>query len=324
MTTMRIVRSDGTVLNDATRSDVSEAWLDERQLVWIDFDRAPDSDERQVLLDTLGLSEQAVEHIARPHVGPRAVRYRSHLLVVIYDVDLTDGATVAEKDEVVLLIGDRFLVSAHGPSNTRVSGASDHIEATFERFGPEIGSVVFPILDAIAEHYLRVVDEVRQKVEVLERRVLMEEEQGAIPELYQLRRALTVLRRVIAPEESLIGARANQMTLLANPDIQDALLDVKHNMQSAVDDIEQYLSILPDILTTFESLKSDNLNRIVKLLTVWSIILTAVALLPTVLGMSFATEPSVSPYVGYVFSVAVMLVVGGSIWYLFKRSGWVE
>jgi magnesium transporter len=176
----------------------------------------------------------------------------------------------------------------------------------------------------MADQSLEVVEVVRSRVDALEERVLNQEEQTGITELYQLRRQLTALRRVLAPEVALIGSRATPISVVANPDIQDAMLDVKYNMQSAVDDVDQYLNALPDILTTFEALKSDGLNRIVKLLTVWSIILTAVALFPTVLGISLSREPSISPYIGYVISIGTMVLVGALIWYLFKRRGWTE
>ena len=95
-------------------------------------------------------------------------------------------------------------------------------------------------------------------------------------------------------------------------------------MQQAVADIDQYLSMLPDMLTTYEALKLDKLNRILKLLTVWSIILASASLFPGVLGISLARVPGVSPFVGYVASIGMMVLAGCLIWYFFKRWGWLE
>ena len=154
--------------------------------------------------------------------------------------------------------------------------------------------------------------------------MLQKQQQEAIGDLYLLRRQLISLRRVIAPEASLIGLHTGPNPFIVNPEIEDGMLDVKHKLQYTVDEIDQDLSLLPDILTTFESLKSDSLNRILKLLTVWSIILTAVALLPTVMGISLQQEPSISPSIGYVLSTGLMVALGALIWYGFKRRGWIE
>ena len=225
---------------------------------------------------------------------------------------------------VVLLVGDRFLVSVHSPKNTLFAQVGGNLEPSLSRFGVEIGAVAFAVLESIADHYPQVVEEVRLRVAALEERVLNHDEPAAITDLYHLRRELTTLRRVIAPEEALLGSRANPVPFAANLEIQEGLLDVKHTMQQAVADIDQYLSMLPDMLTTYEALKSDKLNRILKLLTVWSIILASASLFPGVLGISLAREPGVSPFVGYVASIGMMVLAGCLIWYFFKRWGWLE
>ena len=324
MANMLIVRNDGSVVRNATEDEVARASLDEQQLVWIDLDQPPAAEDVRIVMRLPGIGESAVEHITLPHKGPRAVGFRTYLLVVIYDLGLIPDGPGIEKDELVLLIGDRYLVSVHGGNSRRLAQVAENLDPALRRFGGTMGAVVFAIIDAVVDRYLEVLDVVRKRVDALEERVLNQDEPEAITELYHLRRELTDLRRVIAPEESLIGARSTPSPAFVDPDLQDAMLDVKHNMQRAVDDIDQYLSMLPDILTTFEALKSDNLNRIVKLLTVWSIILTAVALFPTVLGISLSREPSVSPYIGYVVSIGAMVLVGGAIWYVFRRHGWTD
>lgn len=322
MTSLLIVREDGSIQPGATKAELARSWRDEQPLVWIEFDRPPDPDEQQFLRDLLGIGDSAIEHLTRPHRGPRAVRYRSYMLLVIYDIAQSIDEAAIENDELVLLLGERYLLSVHNGPSERLAGVSQHLASSLDRFGYEIGAIAFALMEAVAEHYLDIVEAVRLQVDALEDRVLNQDEQEGLTELYRLRRQLTGLRRVIAPEASLIGTRSSPF--VANPEIQDAMFDVKHNLQRAVEDIDQYLSMLPDILATFEALKSDGLNRIVKLLTVWSIILTAVALLPTVLGISLAREPSISPYWGYVLSVGAMVLAGAAIWYLFKRRGWIE
>lgn len=324
MARMQIVRDDGSIVPATGESEIARAWRDEHRVVWLDYDHPPDPTEQAFLKDLFGLGEGAIQHLTEAHGGPRSTPFRAYMLVVVYDIRLEDDSQTIGRSEVVLLFADRFLISVHHAPATPLSPVGGHIERSLNRFGVEVGAVVYAILEAIADEYLLVLDKVKTHVEALENRVLKQEEQEGIAELYRLRRQLTQLRSVLAPETALIGLRANPTPYIANPDITDAMLDVKHTMQRAIDEIDQYLAVLPDILTTFESLKSDSLNNIVKLLTVWSIILTAVALFPTVLGISLAREPSVSPYVGYVISIGAMLLVGIAIWFAFKRRGWVD
>lgn len=324
MAHMLTVREDRSIVPVATEAELAHAWQDEHEIVWLDYDQPPDPEQQAFLSELFGLGEGALEHLTQPQGGSRATPFRAYMLIVVFDVSSPSAEQTIERREVVLLFAERYLISVHHGNTAALSPVEGHIERSLHRFGVEIGAVVYAILEAIADPYLVVLEAVKARVDDLETRILKREEQEGIGELYQLRRQLIQLRGVIAPEAALIGLRSGSNPFVANPEIMDALLDVKHKMQRAVDEIDLYLAMLPDILTTFESLKSDNLNRVVKLLTVWSIILTAVALFPTVLGISLAREPSISPSAGYVISIGTMVLVGAVIWYAFKRHGWID
>jgi magnesium transporter len=321
---MLIVRPDGSIVPDVSEGELTRAYSDHQGIVWLNYAEPPDPEQLAFLTNLFDFGEGAGEHLTELHRGPRATPLRAYMLIVVYDVSLPADAKTIDRSEVVLLFTNRSLVTVHRNPSAALSLAAGPIERALDRFGIEVAAIVYAILEAIADEYLRVLDAVKTRVDALEVRVLQQEEQEGIGELYQLRRQLTQLRSVLAPEAALIGMRAGPNPFIGNADMQDAMLDVKHKMQCAVDEIDQYLAMLPDILTTFESLKSDNLNQIVKLLTVWSIILTAVALFPSVLGISLAREPSISPYVGYVVSLVAMVVVGWLVWYAFRRRGWMD
>ena len=324
MANMRIVRADGSIIRNATEPEIAHAYRDNRELIWVDFDRLPTAGDLEFLRDLLGLGDHAIEHLSRTHHGTRVARFRAYMLAVIYDVALLPDTADIEQWEIVLLFAERFFISVHEGTSPRVAHVAEQLERSLRHYGVESGAIMLAVLETTANHYLKVIEDVRQRVDILEDRVLQKEQQEAINDLYQLRRQLIALRRIIAPEATLIGLRETPNPFIANPDIADGLLDIKHKLQRAVDEIDQDLSLLPDILTTFESLKSDNLNRILKLLTVWSIILTAVTLLPTVMGISLQRQPNVSPVVGYAISVGLMVLLGSLIWYVFKRYGWTE
>jgi magnesium transporter len=319
-----IVRPDGSIARNASADEVADAYRHQEGIVWLDYDGVPDAGQLAFLTELFGLGDGAVEHLTEPHRSPRATPFRAYMLTVVYDVRLREGSSTIDQNEVVLLFTERSLVSVHHGTVDALSPFGSQIERALNRFGIEIAAIVFAVLETIAEGYLHALADVKSQIDALELRILQQEEQEGIPQLYHLRRQLTQLRGVIAPEAALIGLHAGQNPFLRNPEIQEAMLDVKHKMQCAVDEIDLYLGMLPDILTTFESIKSDNLNRIVKLLTVWSIILTAVALFPTVMGISLAREPSISPTAGYVLSIGLMALLGGAIWYVFRRQGWTD
>jgi magnesium transporter len=318
------IQKDGTVQRDLTPAQTEKEFRESDSVVWVDMDSTPDADEQKFLNNLFGISDSAISHLTEPHRGPRAARYRSHVLVVLFEVNLDDAKQDLAQNELVLVIGKRFVLSLHTGPTSQVPSVNEQINQSVARFDVEPGAIVFALFDAVVDQYREIVREIGTQVDELETRVLAGKDAEAIFEIYDLGTKLTTLRRIITPEESLIEAVMTTIATGKKDEVADALLDLEHDLQSAVDSIEQYQSMLPNIMTTFESMKSDDLNNIVQLLTVWSIILTAVALFPTVLGISLTDGISLAPWVGYVTSIAVMVGIGAVVWLVLKREGWIN
>ena len=75
------------------------------------------------------------------------------------------------------------------------------------------------------------------------------------------------------------------------------------DLQSAIDTIDQSSTLVSNLLDTYESLKSDALNTLVKRLTVLSIMLALVALIPSIFGISLNVSPFRNGYQGYLISL---------------------
>ena len=93
-------------------------------------------------------------------------------------------------------------------------------------------------------------------------------------------------------------------------ELTDAFRDVSVDLQSAIDTIDQSSTLVSNLLDTYESLKSDALNNLVKRLTVLSIMLALVALIPSIFGISLNVSPFRNGYQGYLISLFLMGLLG--------------
>ena len=64
-------------------------------------------------------------------------------------------------------------------------------------------------------------------------------------------------------------------------------------------------------------------NEQVKRISSWAAILFAPTLIAGVYGMNFDDMPELTWPLGYPFAVLLMLLLGGVLWMLFKRRGWL-
>jgi magnesium transporter len=98
--------------------------------------------------------------------------------------------------------------------------------------------------------------------------------------------------------------------------------DVYDHLVRVTDTIDTYRDLLGSALDSYLSLQSNQLNQLVKTLTLSSIILMACALIAGIYGMNFATMPELEWRFGYPFALGLMLAVGLGLAAFFRSRKW--
>jgi magnesium transporter len=88
------------------------------------------------------------------------------------------------------------------------------------------------------------------------------------------------------------------------------------------DSIDTYRDLLSSALDSYLSLQSNQLNQIVKALTLASIILMSCSLIAGIYGMNFAHMPELAWPLGYPFALGLMLLIGVVLGLFFKSRRW--
>jgi magnesium transporter len=79
---------------------------------------------------------------------------------------------------------------------------------------------------------------------------------------------------------------------------------------------------LTGLLDIHLSTVSNNLNEVMKKMTVISTVLMLAALIAGIYGMNFKTMPELEWQYGYLYSLGLMVVVGSITIIIFKRKKW--
>jgi magnesium transporter len=141
--------------------------------------------------------------------------------------------------------------------------------------------------------------------------------------MFGLKRDLLSLRRVVAPERDVLNVLLRrELPIFRQADIA-YLQDVYDHLVRVTDNIDTYRDLLSSALDSYLSLQSNNLNQVVKILTIASIILMADSLIAGIYGMNFAHMPELQWRIGHGFAILVMVVVTAGLIIYFKRKRWL-
>jgi len=81
--------------------------------------------------------------------------------------------------------------------------------------------------------------------------------------------------------------------------------------------------MLTEILDSYLSVVSNNMNEVMKVLTVMATIMLPLTLITGIYGMNFRNMPEIYWEYGYYITLGIMATLGISMWMYFKRRGWV-
>jgi Mg2+ and Co2+ transporter CorA len=309
------IDAKGGVDRTLTLDQIGPCAADTEKILWIDFAEPPQQAEVDLLGTTFGLSTRVLAHLNKSHRGPRAVRFLRCRLVVIFDVQLEPNSSDL-----------RFLITTHPAQSTVIPLASQEIDIDITTFGFSVSTLTYGVLNELVDRYDAAIGQVQAQVEELRKRILGQQESEGVDDVYRLTKLLGDLRQVMSPEDELISSMHSPDSSSETPELSDAFQDVSIDLQSAIGTIDQSANLVSGLLDTYETLKSDKLNALVKRLTVLSIMVALIGLIPALFGISLnnAPWPFKHGYEGYLINLIAMGLLGWLVWMVARRIGWLQ
>jgi len=296
---------------------------DPDSLLWVDLvDPTPDDFRR--ISEEFNFHPLALEDAQKRHQRPKIDIYNEFFFLVFYSVRVNDDGEGFSTQEIAFFIGSNYLVTVH-------HGHCDEIEGTVRRWGENVprekisgpAILLYSILDAMVDNYFPVLDTVAERTDELEQRIFDSGGHEALELIFQLRKNLLALRRILAPERDMMSIVARRDVELLGEETSIYFQDVYDHVLRVTDAIDTYRDLLSSALDAYLSVTSNNLNQVMRTLTSWSIILMSLALIAGIYGMNFIHMPELKLTYGYYAALLGMLALGAVLFAWFKKIKWL-
>lgn len=124
------------------------------------------------------------------------------------------------------------------------------------------------------------------------------------------------------PERDVLNVLLRQEVPIFQGNSIVYLQDVYDHLVRVTDTIDTYRDLLSSALDSYLSLQSNQLNQLIKTLTLSSIILMSCSLIAGIYGMNFHYMPELTWPLGYLFALGMMLTVGLGLVLVFRSRKW--
>lgn len=310
--------------------------VDQRALAWIDV-QEPDPADLASLASRFGLHELSLEDAIQAHQRPKLERYGNTLFVVLRAAHYDDAAERVDFGELHVFLGPAFVLTVQQTPSPEVAQVRRRLDADPHILEHGTEALLYELLDAVVDGYMPVVNGLEHDVDEIEAEVFREDRESS-RRIYELSREVVDFQRAVASLPSILAAlTAGFAKYQVEDELQRHLRDVADHVTSVAERIEASRASLRDILTVNATLvaqrQNDEMRALtqasyeqgeeVKKISAWAAILFAPTLVGTVYGMNFRNMPELHWAGGYPFALALMAVVCGGLYLVFRRRDWL-
>ncbi len=303
---------------------------DNTDFLWIGL-HDPTQAEFDGVDSELKLHPLAVEDVLSGNQRAKIERYDDTMFVVLKTLRYIDSTSDVETGEVMLFIGDRFVVTVRQGALNPLAGIRRHLEAKPDLLRLGRMSVLHAVVDSIVDNYGVVERELATDLDDIETRVFGGEGLAESRDIYRLKREVLESRRATTPLlpalELLVHSPSSP---LPQGELRLLFRDVADNLKTTNEHIEAYDRLLSDILgahlaqvsidqTAVSVRQNDDMRKI----SAWVAIAAVPTMIAGIYGMNFNDMPELRWHYGYFAVLCVMAVICVVLYRFFRRSGWL-
>lgn len=306
-------------------ADLDPAWLlpDAGTFVWADFQQ-PGPEEGRVLREVFKLHELAVEDALEQTNQPKVESYDSYLHIVLHGINFQPEEHVFDTYDVDFFLSATSLVTVHDGKRRSIAHVADLCSRNAFILSEGPIALTHRIVDTMVGHYRPEVDELEDRLDQLEDRVVDSGGANLMGEILAIKRDITMLRRVIVPQRDVVGRLARREFPLIGQEMAYRFRDVSDQLVRLTDDALMFQDRVTGILDAYLATVSNRLAGVSKLLAVIATLFGPLTVVTGLFGMNvplpqFPGGESLQ----FWWILVLMGLTSGGMFIWFRRTGWL-
>jgi magnesium transporter len=320
---IRIFKHEGGSTQLVDRVD--PAWIQAGSgvSVWVDLDQ-PTPEEAKVLSDVFHFHELAIEDALSELHHPKIESYGDYLYLILHGIDFSASEHCFRTKDIDFFLGAQFLVTVH-PGVSRSIGKMGDVCSRDERvLGEGAGMLLYRIVDTMVDNYRPEVDELSATLDELEEEVFERPNTQMARRILNFKKDIASLRQVVLPQRDVIGRLARREFPLISEQLAYGFRDIHDHLVRLSDEAMFFQDRITSILDAHLSAVSNQLNQVMKVLTIIATLFMPLTVLTGMYGMNVDLPhlPGGSQ-AQFWWILGIMFAMSAAMLAYFRRRGWI-
>lgn len=301
--------------------------------VWLGL-KEPGAVELSAIADTFDLHELAVEDAVQSsqRPKPKVERYSDMTFVTmrtaryVEHTELTETSEVVETGDVLMFIGEHFIITVRHGDACRLSPVRHDLERKSDLLARGPWAVAYAVADMVVDILGEVAVGLEEDVATIEDSVFARQRHlgtNRIQRIYQLKRELMEFKRAVLPLQRPMVALATGQVNEIPTEVRRYFRDVNDHLAHAVEQVLYLDDVLNQVLQARLAQVSIDQNDDMRKIAAWAGIAAVFTAIAGIEGMNFDYMPELHWKFGYPVAFGLMVLSSLALYRAFRKSGWL-
>ena len=303
----------------------------EQGFIWIGL-KDPTDAEFTLVNEELKLHPLAVEDAVKGNQRPKLDVYDDTMFLSLKTLRYIDATSDVETGEVMIVVGDRFVVTVRRGEANPLSGVRTRLEHTPEHLAHGPIAVMYAVMDSIIDNYTLIDVELREDLDLIEQQVFSGIRGVDAGDIYRLKREVLEVKRAATALEMPLNRLRSEETPIVPEEIRPFFGDISDHLLRVIDHVESYDRLLTDVVNAHLAQITVGQNNDMRKISAWVAMAAVPTMVAGIYGMNFDYMPELKASInanghefqyGYFLVLGFLVVVELALFRAFKKSGWM-
>jgi len=295
------------------------------RITWINIEGTPGCELLKTLGKHYGFHDLALEDVLTGAQRSKIEDYKDYIFIVIYALLYRENPSA---HQVSIFIKSNLVI-------TLEDNGSDLLEPLRERLRHSIGTVrqsgsdylAYSICDILVDQFFPVVEKLSTRIDLIEDAITDRPNRSLAVEIHQLNREFFMLGHIAWDIREMLDSAYQDATGNMSSETHLHLRDINDHLIQIINMIETYRGISTSLLDVYLSSVSNQMNSVMKTLTIVATIFIPLTFIVGVYGMNFNPQagpwsmPELNWAYGYPVCWALMLgIVAVMFWFMYRKD----
>ena len=291
---------------------------------WINITGLADIDIISEIGQNYDIHNLVLEDILNTQHRPKIEEFNDYTFFTFKMLHFSSGKKKVISEQVSIILGKNYVL-------TFQEAEGDTFDSVRNRLNNKVGKIrmrgadylLYALADTVVDNYFSIIEVLTEDIQHLEDQIISKPSEDLLSKIQHYKKELMLIRKIISPLRDAVGFLCKANTKLIKDDTTVYFKDTYDHILHIEDSINDMRDSLGAQLDIFLSNLSNQMNIVMKVLTIIATIFIPLTFIAGVYGMNFKRMPELDWYWGYPTVLGVMLAIFITMIFYFKRKKWL-